>query len=117
MENCLSDTRFEEVKVDIRFAEEFDAFCGRNNIPAEVRDHHGDEYTYLVRAGRDYSDAQIMVYQMGWSGKSMDEPDVSAAIADLAFSYFFWVPEYEYEWSMGHRNREDELIISSAVGW
>lgn len=117
MENCLSDTRFEEVKVDIRFIKEFEAFCGRNNIPVEVCDHDDNEHTYLIRAGRDYSDAQIMVYQMGWSGKRTNDPDVSAAIADLAFSYFFWVPEYEYEWSLGHRNREDEMIITSAMGW
>ena len=117
MDYCLAKAHFEEVKVAEKCAEEFEGFCGRNNIPFEIQSRSGNTTVYLIRAGRDYTDAQIMVYKMGWCGNTESVVDINNAIRELAFTYFYWAPEYEYELALESRNHADEMMIRGAVGW
>lgn len=111
MTNILPEAHFEQVHVDAAHAAEFEAFCQRNNIPVEALIHSGNKSIYSVRAGRDFSDAQLMTHKMGWNGFKTDDPDFVKAIENLRFYYFYWIPEYQYELSLGPRSNED------AVNW
>lgn len=107
MDYTLPKAHFEQVKVQKEHTVEFEAFCRRNNIPFEIQVHNGDESVYLIRAGRDYTDAQLMVHKMGWNGLKADDPEFIGTMEILRFYYFFWIPEYEYELSLSPRNKED----------
>ena len=117
MYSCLAEARLEQVTVKAVHTAEVEAFCRRNNIPFEVQSHSDEEAVYLIRAGRDYTDAQLMVYKMRWGGNTEEAVDINNAIRELAFTYFYWKPEYEYELTLGQRDHADEMMIRGAVGW
>lgn len=109
MNNLLPKAHFEQVTVSAVHATEFEAFCQRNDIPFEIHSHHSGEATYLIRAGIDHMDAQIMVYKMGWYGAVENDYEVSDSLRYLIFSRDFWIPGYDYELTIGPRNKEDEI--------
>ena len=111
MKNVLPEAHLEHVHVLEKHTVEFEEFCRRNNIPFEIQSRSCDESVYWIRAGIDYADAQIMVYKMGWHSGVEDGFDVNRAIRELAFTYFYWAPEYEYELTLHGRNIDEDTFF------
>ena len=115
MTKSLPDAHFEQITLSPKFSDAFEQFCLRNAIPVERHSHDGNKCVYLVRAGMDYTDAQIMVYRMGWHGIIPDDFDIESEINRLTLYYFYWKPEYEYELTLPLRNNEDKNIIHRVI--
>ncbi|MBR5021634.1 MAG: hypothetical protein IKY18_00290 [Oscillospiraceae bacterium] len=116
MNHILPESHCEEIVLQSKYATEFENFCHRNRIPIIFRSHSNGEYTYLVRAGIDYTDVLIMVLKMGWDGSNRNDVDVINTINTLVMDHKFFQPEYEYELTLKLRNQEDEVILRSTTG-
>ena len=113
MTNILPEAHYEQVTVSAVHTAAFEAFCQRNNIPFEIHSRNVGESTYLIRAGIDYMDAQIMVYKMGWHSNDENDFDVSNSFRYLIFARDFWAPEYDYELSVRPRSNEYDINFQS----
>ena len=109
MNNILPEAHFEQITISAVHTADFEAFCQRKDISFNVHNCDVGECTYLIRAGIDYMDAQIMVYKMGWHGDFENAFEVSNSFRYLIFARDFWAPEYDYELSVRPRNKEDDI--------